>query len=90
MWSHVEAPGIALRRLGYANTGPSGRYRHAVETRGVGNLSPIHMEKLPAEIEPIADAVNSLIERLRRAGRVGLRRQYNLFSRRLSACMKMA
>lgn len=42
-------------------------YRHAIEARGVGNLSPIHIEKLPAEIEPIADAVNRLIERLRHA-----------------------
>lgn len=42
-------------------------YRHAIEARGVGNLSPIHMQKLPAEIIPIADAVNHLIDRLRRA-----------------------
>lgn len=42
-------------------------YRHAIEARGVGNLSPIHTEKLPAEINPIADAVNRLIERLRHA-----------------------
>ncbi len=42
-------------------------YRHAIEVRGAGNLSLIHVEKLPAEIRPIADAVNSLIDRLRRA-----------------------
>lgn len=42
-------------------------YRHAIEVRGAGNLSPIHMEMLPAEIRPIADAVNRLIDRLRRA-----------------------
>ncbi|MDI1253171.1 HAMP domain-containing sensor histidine kinase [Thermomonas sp.] len=42
-------------------------YRHAIEVRGAGNLSPIHMEKLPAEIRPIADAVNHLIDRLGRA-----------------------
>lgn len=42
-------------------------YRRAIEARGAGNLSPIHMEKLPAEIRPIADAVNRLIDRLRRA-----------------------
>ncbi len=42
-------------------------YRHAIEVRGVGNLSPIHMQKLPAEIRPIADAVDRLIDRLRRA-----------------------
>jgi two-component system OmpR family sensor kinase len=43
------------------------RYRQAIEARGVGDLSPIHIEKLPAEINPIADAVNRLIERLRLA-----------------------
>lgn len=42
-------------------------YRHAIEARGAGNLSVIHVEKLPAEIRPVADAVNSLIDRLRRA-----------------------
>ena len=42
-------------------------YRQAIEARGVGNLSPIHMQKLPAEITPIANAVNRLIDRLRRA-----------------------
>ncbi|MEO5812350.1 MAG: HAMP domain-containing sensor histidine kinase [Rhodanobacter sp.] len=42
-------------------------YRHAIAVRGAGNLSVIHVEKLPAEIRPIADAVNSLIDRLRRA-----------------------
>ncbi|WP_222564446.1 sensor histidine kinase [Novilysobacter antarcticus] len=42
-------------------------YRRAVEARGVGDLSPIHTELLPLEIRPSADAVNSLIDRLRRA-----------------------
>ncbi len=42
-------------------------YRQAIEARGVGNLSRIHMQKLPAEIAPIANAVNRLIDRLRRA-----------------------
>lgn len=42
-------------------------YRQAIEVRGTGNLSPIHMQKLPAEIRPIADAVNHLIDRLQRA-----------------------
>lgn len=42
-------------------------YRHAIEARGAGNLSPIYIEKLPAEIEPVADAVNRLIERLQHA-----------------------
>lgn len=42
-------------------------YRQALETRGPGNLSPIHQEQLPTEILPIADAVNHLIERLQNA-----------------------
>ena len=42
-------------------------YGLAIEARGVGNLSPIHGGRLPAEIRPIADAVNRLLERLRRA-----------------------
>ena len=42
-------------------------YRHAIESRGAGNLSPIRMDELPAEVRPIADAVNHLIDRLRRA-----------------------
>lgn len=42
-------------------------YGLAIEARGAGNLSAIHMEKLPTEISPIADAVNRLIERLQRA-----------------------
>lgn len=42
-------------------------YRRAVETRGVGDLSPIKVARLPAEIDPLADAVNHLLERLRKA-----------------------
>ncbi|WP_460053225.1 sensor histidine kinase [Pseudomonas sp. H1_A05] len=42
-------------------------YRHAVEARGVGDLSPIKVSRLPAEINPLADAVNRLLERLRKA-----------------------
>ncbi len=41
-------------------------YRRAIETRGVGDLSPIEALALPAEIDPLADAVNRLMERLRR------------------------
>jgi two-component system OmpR family sensor kinase len=41
--------------------------RDAIETRGSGDLTPVNAGALPAEIEPIADAVNRLIERLRRA-----------------------
>ncbi|WP_341523517.1 HAMP domain-containing sensor histidine kinase [Pseudomonas sp. G.S.17] len=42
-------------------------YRRAVEARGVGDLSPIKVARLPAEIDPLADAVNHLLERLRKA-----------------------
>ncbi len=42
-------------------------YRRAVEARGAGDLSPIKVARLPAEIAPLADAVNHLLERLRKA-----------------------
>ncbi|AOE61273.1 HAMP domain-containing histidine kinase [Pseudomonas corrugata] len=42
-------------------------YRRAVEARGVGDLSPIKVARLPAEIDPLAEAVNHLLERLRKA-----------------------
>lgn len=38
-----------------------------IEARGRGNLSPVHAAALPAEIGPVAEAVNRLIARLRRA-----------------------
>ncbi|WP_414832810.1 ATP-binding protein [Afifella sp. YEN Y35] len=46
---------------------PIRSFRGAIEARGEGDLSPIADGGLPAEIEPIADAVNRLMERLRRA-----------------------
>lgn len=42
-------------------------YRRAVEARGVGDLSPIKVARLPAEIDPLAEAVNHLLERFRKA-----------------------
>ena len=42
-------------------------FREAVEARGAGDLSAIEGEPLPAEIRPLADAVNHLLDRLRRA-----------------------
>lgn len=42
-------------------------YRYAIESRGSGDLSPIRMKGLPTEIYTIAQSVNSLLERLRRA-----------------------
>jgi len=46
---------------------PVRRLRRGIETRGSGDLSPISGAGLPSEIGPIADAVNHLLERLRRA-----------------------
>ncbi|HSH47758.1 MAG TPA: HAMP domain-containing sensor histidine kinase [Halomonas sp.] len=42
-------------------------YRQALETRDAGDLSPVEGKRLPAELVPIAEAVNHLLERLRRA-----------------------
>jgi two-component system OmpR family sensor kinase len=38
-----------------------------IEARGDGNLAPVSAEPLPAEIHPVAEAVNRLMERLRRS-----------------------
>lgn len=42
-------------------------FRESIEARGTGDLSLLEGEELPEEITPIADAVNHLLERLRRA-----------------------
>lgn len=42
-------------------------YQAAVESRGSGDLSPIKVDGLPLEFEVIANSVNSLLSRLRRA-----------------------
>lgn len=42
-------------------------FREAIEARGAGDLSPVTTTRLPEEFEPIALAVNRLLERLRRA-----------------------
>lgn len=43
-------------------------YRDAIEARGEGDLTPVDSEgRLPAEVEPVAHAVNQLMDRLRRA-----------------------
>lgn len=42
-------------------------YRYAIEIRGAGDLRPIAVANLPAEIAPLAAAVNHLLERLRSA-----------------------
>ncbi|SHL91426.1 sensor histidine kinase [Vreelandella subglaciescola] len=41
-------------------------YRNMLEARGAGDLSQVRGKNLPAEIVPIGDAVNQLLERLRR------------------------
>ncbi|TDO15238.1 MULTISPECIES: sensor histidine kinase [Halomonas] len=42
-------------------------YQHALAARGAGDLSRVEEMRLPAELVPIAEAVNHLLERLRRA-----------------------
>lgn len=41
-------------------------YQDAIKARGPGDLSPVAAKRLPAEITPIAEAVNQLLDRLRR------------------------
>lgn len=42
-------------------------YKNAIAARGAGDLSPIGVARLPTEIEPVAQAVDQLMHRLRRA-----------------------
>ena len=42
-------------------------YRDDIESRGSGDLSPVSVRDLPAELLTIAESVNQLLERLRRA-----------------------
>ncbi len=46
---------------------PIRRYSTALSTRGSADLTPVADDKLPSEITPIAQAVNQLLEQLRRA-----------------------
>ncbi len=41
-------------------------FRQSIEARGAGDLSPVEGDWLPTEFEPIAVAVNRLLERLQR------------------------
>jgi two-component system OmpR family sensor kinase len=41
-------------------------FRRGIEARGSGDLAPVAAERLPSEVEPIAEAVNQLLDRLRR------------------------
>lgn len=42
-------------------------FQKSIESRGAGDLSPVATDRLPVEFEPIATAVNQLLERLHRA-----------------------
>ena len=42
-------------------------FQQDIESRGAGDLSPVVEEQLPREFEPIAGAINRLLERLHRA-----------------------
>lgn len=42
-------------------------FQRSIESRGAGDLSPVEGNQLPTEFEPIAVAVNRLLERLHRA-----------------------
>jgi len=42
-------------------------FQQSIESRGAGDLSPVEENQLPSEFEPIAIAVNRLLERLHRA-----------------------
>ncbi|MEH6596570.1 MAG: two-component system OmpR family sensor kinase [Oleiphilaceae bacterium] len=42
-------------------------YRNEIESRGGGDLTTVKVEGLPTEIIPIAESVNSLLDRLQRA-----------------------
>ncbi len=50
-----------------ASIGPIRGLRRGIEARGSGDLSPIPAAGLPSEIGPLAEAVNHLLDKLRRA-----------------------
>ncbi|MDO5371235.1 ATP-binding protein [Paracoccus sp. (in: a-proteobacteria)] len=56
VWAAVRAAMVPIRR-----------FRAGIEARGGGDLSPIPAEGLPSEFRPNAQAVNRLLDRLRRA-----------------------
>lgn len=68
-------PLILLLPLGIAGTWvlvaitlrPVVAFRHEIEARGSGHLAPVSVSHLPSEIAPVAEAVNALMARLRRA-----------------------
>jgi two-component system OmpR family sensor kinase len=42
-------------------------FQQSIESRGAGDLSPVTGDRLPKEFEPVAVAINRLLERLHRA-----------------------
>ncbi|MFN3672723.1 MAG: histidine kinase dimerization/phospho-acceptor domain-containing protein, partial [Bosea sp. (in: a-proteobacteria)] len=68
-------PLILLLPLGIAGTWilvattlrPVAAFRREIEARGSGHLAPVSVRGLPSEIAPVAEAVNALMARLRRA-----------------------
>ncbi|MCZ8042756.1 MAG: ATP-binding protein [Beijerinckiaceae bacterium] len=68
-------PLVLLLPLGIAGTWvlvavtlrPVVAFRHEIEARGSGHLAPVSVSHLPSEIAPVAEAVNALMARVRRA-----------------------
>ncbi|KQK32032.1 histidine kinase [Bosea thiooxidans] len=56
IWAVVRLSTTSLRR-----------FRSEIELRGAGDLTPVAAGDLPSEIRPVEQAVNQLLERLRRA-----------------------
>ncbi len=50
-----------------ASMAPIRAFRKGIEMRGGGDLAPVAADGVPSEIKPIAEAVNHLLDRLRRA-----------------------
>ncbi|EXL02671.1 ATP-binding protein [Aquamicrobium defluvii] len=55
VWAVVRLSMMPLRRL-----------RSEIEARGINDFTPVSSKRLPSEIRPNAEAVNRLLERLRR------------------------
>ncbi len=68
-------PLVLLLPLGIAGTWvlvavtlrPVVAFRREIEARGSGHLAPVSVSHLPSEIAPVAEAVNALMARVRRA-----------------------
>ena len=58
---------LAVLLLGRATLRPIVGFRERIEARGRGNLAPLGETGVPAELAPVASAVDALLERLRGA-----------------------